>query len=329
MPARSSNFLKKKSQILASISTHDSNDYTDKSPKGSIDIEIIDLIAEINAFDSYVTTSSCAGRVAVFVEGHKTARPSDGDNEVPLEDQDRVRQDTTAAIVAAAGPGGKGSGNKWLYVSHSRVVMPTEQTFHDLFELTPQSTSEPATYPTDPDVRLVKLTFSPLILHVLCSSLQAAKPLLAAAINAGFRESGVQSLKALDDEAAGVMVAIRTAGVGFESVVGWVEEGGTGEEVYRSCVDEGLLSMYVQIVNGRFGWNEERRERLRVELEALKRREEEDVGRRSEWEDKEVRRRRKREEGLRIKRDMERQGLNDNDDNGDTLVDDDLFLDMT
>lgn len=324
-------FTKKKSQILYEISNHDSTDYSDKSPKGTIDSEVIELIDEINAFDGYVTTSSCAGRVAVFVEGRKATGPApttdvNGEGEVggdsstagiETEDAsgDPPHTSTTSGtaksrptITTAAGPGGKGHGNKWLYVSHSPVpsshltsTNPAELS--DLFQLVPSgrpSPSSPALPHHSP--RLIKLSFSPLILHVLCANLHAAKGLLAAAINAGFRESGVQSLRALDDEESGVMVGIRTAGLGFETVVGWVDAAeGEQEEVYRGLVDEGYLRMCVGVVNGRFGWNGERRERLRAELGALTGAEEKEKERERRWEDKDVRRERKREEGLRRK----------------------------
>lgn len=360
-PIPSSAFTKKKTAILSSISTYSSPGYTDKSPKGSIDAEIIDLIDEINAFEGYVTTSSCAGRVAVFVEGQKEGdvgarvrgREGEGSDDGGNWDRGRTSATTmgedsdigTRAGVGAgavAGPGGKGHGNKWLYVSHSPIPTPapppkssfdsavpspeyskatTSSYYHDLFGLSPlpsPSTSVPDhthTYPpATTRLRLIKLTFSPLILHVLCSSLHTAKPLLAAAINAGFRESGVQSLKALDDEdCAGVMLAIRTAGCAFETVVGYVDAG-VGQqqaqqdeiaEVYRSVVAEAWLDVCASVVAGRFEANVERRERLRGELRRM-RHKEGNAGKivtaeGKKWEDKEVRRQRKREEGLRLK----------------------------
>jgi len=229
-------------------------------------------------------------------------------------DADTVSQgeDTTAAQERkAAGPGGKGHGNRWLYVSHEPVpaahlTSPGPLELHELFKLEPQSSpsstsaseagSRNLSNREKPSPRLVKLSFSPLILHILCANLHAAKGLLAAAINAGFRESGVQSLKALDDQDAGVMVGIRTAGLGFESVVGVVEEGeGGGQEVYTGLVDEGYLRMCVGVVNERFEWNGERRERLRRELRGLKDLEEKE----GKWEDKGVRRERMKAEGLK------------------------------
>lgn len=48
--------------------------YADLSPKGTVDAGIRELIGEINAREGLVTTSSCAGRVSVFLEGKKKKR---------------------------------------------------------------------------------------------------------------------------------------------------------------------------------------------------------------------------------------------------------------
>ncbi|EXJ62946.1 hypothetical protein A1O7_03390 [Cladophialophora yegresii CBS 114405] len=410
-------FHAKKSQILRSLN-QPTDSYTDNSPKGTVDAQIRDLIDEINAYEGFVTTSSCAGRVAVFVEGPRTTpgkgegkakgtRTSTttggddsvvgGDDEAQVwhsqddgrggdpdlgshdDDDGRnvpvpivvaggdggsgvgVASATTKAPAATAAPtttattspGGKGGG-RWLFVSHDRIAMPRSgrgsstttttpgtqgdkdhDTIHGdgdyfsrLFNLGGASPGTTSSLSAPP--RLVHLTFSPLILHIHCASLFHARPLLSAAINAGFRESGVQSLRVLDPAEAdkGVMVAVRTAGLGFDTVVGRVEgrelEGDDGDgdtatpsqqhdetydadgdtvpqpqhsETYRRMVGEEYLRMCVEVVNERFGWNEERRERFRAELKRAMEREGEglvDTG----WEDKEARRRRKREEGL-------------------------------
>lgn len=78
------------------------SDYTDLSPKGSVDEGIRNLIDEINVIDGLVTTSSCAGRVSVFLEGRKS-----------LEAGQEVGQIAT--------PGGKGGGGAWLLVSHDPI----------------------------------------------------------------------------------------------------------------------------------------------------------------------------------------------------------------
>lgn len=91
-------FVEKKKKILAQLSTPDV-EYTDASPKGSVDEGIRDLIDEINNEQGFVTTSSCAGRVSVFLEGRRVAETDESDEQV-------------------AGVGGKGGGGTWLYVSH-------------------------------------------------------------------------------------------------------------------------------------------------------------------------------------------------------------------
>lgn len=148
----SQHFTKKKSQILSDIGNHDTTDYNDKSPKGTIDSEIIDLIDEINAFDGYVTTSSCAGRVAVFVEGRKgttnaiEAMSSISDTSTTTADlkdpMGRAADKRSARNGSKAGPGGKGYGNRWLYVSHAPVpgshLTSTEAAeLYNSFQLTP------------------------------------------------------------------------------------------------------------------------------------------------------------------------------------------------
>ena len=261
-------FVAKKTKILADLSIPDA-DYTDKSPKGSVDEPIRDLINLINSHPGWCTTSSCSGRVAVFVEG-----PKHGDLSGDGED------DTDGKIKT--GPGGKGGG-RWLFVSHDPMKMEDRQRFGLGQEISLPTTNGQAVN------RLVNLTFSPLILHVLCASLHHAKPLLAAAINAGFRESGVQSLKALDEPEVGVMVAIRTAGVAFTSTVGVAQD---GEEAVKRVVSDDYLKMCVTIVNQRFEANGERKRRL---VDALGKAVQGAAG---DTESKEERWRRKRQEGL-------------------------------
>ena len=67
LPPPAGLFAAKKAKILSQLSVPDA-EYSDASPKGSVDDGIRDLIDEINALDGLVTTSSCAGRVSVFVK---------------------------------------------------------------------------------------------------------------------------------------------------------------------------------------------------------------------------------------------------------------------
>lgn len=94
-------FVGRKKKILEQLAIPDT-EYTDASPKGSVDEGIRDLIDEINQQSGFVTTSSCAGRVSVFLEGRRVA-------------------DTEGEDERVAGVGGKGAGGAWLFVSHDPV----------------------------------------------------------------------------------------------------------------------------------------------------------------------------------------------------------------
>ena len=133
----------------------------------------------------------------------------------------------------------------------------------------------------------------------MTASLHHAQPILAAAINAGFRESGIQSLKNLDDSNAFPMVAVRTAGLAFESLVGLIpnrtcyqEDGAEIAEHIARIVSEEHLELLVNIANERFKINAERI--CRFEQDLFKR--EEGLG--QAWEDSKSRQERKRAEGL-------------------------------
>lgn len=127
----------------------------------------------------------------------------------------------------------------------------------------------------------------------MTASLHHAQPILAAAINAGFRESGIQSLKNLYDVNAFPMVAIRSSGLAFESIIGSAfADGHYISDVY-SLVDEGYLELLLKIANDRFDSNIERMRRFESDL----------FGRvastTSMWEDSQIRKDRKRAEGLK------------------------------
>jgi len=123
----SPSFTSKKSRILAQLSIP-AETYDDLSPKGSIDIGIRDLIDEINACEGWVTTSSCAGRVSVFLEGSKE-KTSDGGNVGDIGEGERENVEEGGDIEGVrevarettAGVGGKGGGGRWLFVSHNPI----------------------------------------------------------------------------------------------------------------------------------------------------------------------------------------------------------------
>jgi tRNA wybutosine-synthesizing protein 3 len=136
----------------------------------------------------------------------------------------------------------------------------------------------------------------------MTASLHHAKPLLSAAINSGFRESGVQSLKNLDDANACPMVAIRTAGLGLESIIACVTEGDE-DEVPRSqpLVSKNYCAMLLKISNERFEANQQRIDKFRASLRDAMAVESKKLQHIAEWESPEARRQRKRKQGLEAK----------------------------
>lgn len=131
----------------------------------------------------------------------------------------------------------------------------------------------------------------------MTASLQHAQHVLSAAINAGFRESGVQSLKNLDDPNAFPMVAVRTAGLVLGSVIGCTEDN-DNDSLVVGLVNEGYLQILVNIANERFQANTERIKRLSAQLFTSR------TVQILDWEDPEVRQERKRAEGLRRQQEL-------------------------
>lgn len=140
-------FQARKNKILEELSLPDA-EYTDLSPKGSVDEGIRDLIRDINVLPGLVTTSSCAGRISVFLEGRKKSS-------APLSEQTE-RQ--------FAPSGGKGAG-RWLYVSHDPFVRPegwdkAVRPLHGLFGMVPGDGKPPS---GSHGLRLVRFHFEPLV----------------------------------------------------------------------------------------------------------------------------------------------------------------------
>lgn len=114
-----SRFDARKQKILEQLEAPD-EEYHDLSPKGSIDAPIRDLISEINVNDGIVTTSSCSGRISVFLEGRK----ADSNAPAFVEDSEESR----------AGPGGKGGGGTWLFISHEPIDVSDTVSASDLLQ---------------------------------------------------------------------------------------------------------------------------------------------------------------------------------------------------
>lgn len=151
--AVSDTFESRKRKILADLSIPD-EEYTDLSPKGSVDEGIQGLIQDINALPGLVTTSSCAGRISVFLEGRKKQA-----QKPPQQQQKQF-----------APSGGKGAG-RWLYVSHN----PLEDTrslsgeanaksLHEMFGLVSGDGKPPKLKGEEGQApRLVRFHFDPMV----------------------------------------------------------------------------------------------------------------------------------------------------------------------
>ncbi|KAJ9155427.1 tRNA wybutosine-synthesizing protein-like protein [Pleurostoma richardsiae] len=272
LPSPPQAFTQRKLKILEQLAVPDA-EYTDASPKGSVDAGIRDLIDEINALDGLATTSSCGGRVSVFLEGRKTSKNG----------HDHV-----------AGVGGKGGGGTWLFVSHDPVGRKGDEDLETLFGLRQEGTeAEDDEAATNGNRRLIHFKFEPMILHILTASPEHAQLALRCGLQAGFRESGAVNLLGTVKEPPSPMVAIRCMGLTFESLIGLEAEG------RRHCtVSSEYLETLLAIANERFAENTKRIERFRAAIrEAMQeKRKGKDGG---EWEDPVARRERKRAEGLK------------------------------
>lgn len=126
----SQSFLAKKKIILNQLSVPIS-EYDDLSPKGSIDVDIRELIDEINQLEGCVTTSSCSGRISVFLEGKKqddwvrlggqVVEGKESGESSSRQYEAQVVENGRGGGKTAAGVGGKGGGGKWLFVTHNEV----------------------------------------------------------------------------------------------------------------------------------------------------------------------------------------------------------------
>ncbi|KAI5860758.1 methyltransferase TYW3-domain-containing protein [Durotheca rogersii] len=155
-----------------------------------------------------------------------------------------------------------------------------------------------------------------MILHVLTASPEHAQLLLRCGLQAGFRESGAINLVpsaaiAASEGQATPMVAIRSAGLAFESLVGFCRPGtgvNDGDAVgrIRCTVSPAYLRTLVRLANARFVENARRIERF---LDALAEATGASPGERAgeRWEDAQVRKERKKAEGLQRREELRRQ----------------------
>lgn len=162
------------------------------------------------------------------------------------------------------------------------------------------------------------------ILHILTASLSHARKILNAALAAGFRESGLSSLRTLTDPLTSFpTVAVRSSGLSLSSLIGIIHHFDSDSDSdsdsdpgnIKTLVNEEYLQLLVSVANERFVANTERITRFSNHLflggddeeERIKKRgggegnnNDSKKRREEEWEDGEVRQARKRAEGLKI-----------------------------
>lgn len=94
------------------------------------------------------------------------------------------------------------------------------------------------------------------------------------------------------------MVAVRTTGLAFDSVIGY-ESAAVDDHKFVQIVDDDYMMLLVRIANERFEVNKERTERFREGLKKQFGKTDSDKGtKEGGWEPKEVRKARLRAEGL-------------------------------
>mmetsp|Transcript_10143 Transcript_10143/g.31198 ORF Transcript_10143/g.31198 Transcript_10143/m.31198 type:complete len:404 (-) Transcript_10143:106-1317(-) len=210
-------FAARKRTALAQIA----GELEDRSPKGSVDRPIVPLVRLFFEADSFFTTSSCSGRVALFADVSSTRA---------------VVASTSSSVASATTPNTKAGLGGWLFVSHEPVTVGQLRTALQQRELahsragvstvgplgleeslsaesdhtrqTPsaaaQADEDHLSRSDDDDVQ-VYLRFEPFVMHVCCRSIRDATALHQVAMASGFRESGISvSTKGK------VMVGIRT-----------------------------------------------------------------------------------------------------------------------
>lgn len=309
---------------MEQLNTPDS-DYHDLSPKGSVDQPIRTLIRDINGIEGLVTTSSCSGRISVFLEGKRSdAGPTEPDQEATI-----------------AGPGGKGGGGSWLYISHDAVPVPlpdkaSASHYLSTFQMKARDLSENA---PGISARYIHLKFEPMvrrpshdqtiltdeeqILHILTASMEDSQRVLTSALGGGFRESGAVSLSPSKTGEINPIVAVRSTGYSFDSIIGYQNE--NGDNV--ALVDESYLQILVAIANERFNINTERIGRFQNALleQYTQLLNPTPTSAKPGWEDAETRKQRKREEGLarqkalRVEKEASSTGVTQDNESGEIL----------
>jgi tRNA wybutosine-synthesizing protein 3 len=196
----------------------------DKSRKGGVDAPIADLINCINSHPCFFTTSSCSGRVSIFLEQPHAPLLSDPYHEA--ESNGKAGAKSKVKL-----------GGSWVYVSHEPAkVDEVVTTVRRLYQGAKQ----------EQDLGLLVFRFEPFIMALECSSLAAAQGLVACAMASGYRESGVTSV------GKRLIVAVRSS-IRLEAPIG--EKG-------KLLVPEEYLRFLTETANKKFILNQQRIDRF-------------------------------------------------------------------
>lgn len=99
-------------------------------------------------------------------------------------------------------------------------------------------------------------------LRILCSSLESAQKLDTAALQSGFRESGISSISTDNLRTSTAMVAIRNTDLAFDSVIGYEADDGK----LIPMVTEAYMRVLVELCNEKFRVNKQKTEAFRQAL---------------------------------------------------------------
>lgn len=221
-------FDQKKQSILDEIN-ETSASTPDLSPKGTIDEICMPIIELINSNKDMVTTSSCSGRVSVFLEGIKDLHNI---NDIQI--------------------GAKGNQGHWLFVTHDKESLPNWYK-QVAFKYTGENNKFAAML--NNNTRYILYKFEPLILHVKCRDLTSANALYSAAMGCGFRESGIGS-----NNIVGIRISIK-----LDVPIGYLD----GEEQLVSFVSQEYLEVLTMLSEDRFQENFKKLNALYKAIEIL------------------------------------------------------------
>lgn len=263
-------FDRQKAHLLEEIGLNSENN-PDASPKGTIDTLCIPLIKLINSHKDMVTTSTCSGRLSVFLEGEKNV--------------DKVR--STIDQREPIKIGAKGDGGHWLFVSHDKDEINEWWKRNNILLKYDNAISEED---YDAKTRYVLFKYEPLILHVKCRDFKSASRLYSTAMGCGFRESGI---------GANNNVAIRIS-IRLDVPIGFLNK----KDEVVSIVSESYIKMITKLAHDRFLENERKMEQLheRINKEVIQY-----VEKIDNIETKEERKQRKIKEGMAIRDEVRKQ----------------------